>query len=271
MARRRRSAGAARGVLREFELDARARGRRRGASLALVGPVGRRQEHRAAVDRRAARAPTAAGSRSGSEAGSTPSAGIDLPPERRDCGYLFQDYALFPHLSAWRNVAFGLARRAARRAPARARGGAARALRRRGARRRPPRDALRRRAPAGRAGAGAGPRPGGRCCSTSRSRRSTRAPRAAAARELARRSCASSARRPCSSPTTSPRRRCSATRSRSSTAARSSSAAPPAELSARPASAFVADFAGRHGAARRRARRRRPGPPRSPSTAAARS
>jgi molybdate transport system ATP-binding protein len=34
--------------------------------------------------------------------------GIDLAPERRRCGYLFQDYALFPHLSAWRNVAFGL-------------------------------------------------------------------------------------------------------------------------------------------------------------------
>jgi molybdate transport system ATP-binding protein len=35
-------------------------------------------------------------------------AGTDLPPERRSCGYLFQDYALFPHLTAWRNVAFGL-------------------------------------------------------------------------------------------------------------------------------------------------------------------
>jgi molybdate transport system ATP-binding protein len=37
-------------------------------------------------------------------------AGVDLPPERRDCGYLFQQYALFPHLNAWRNVAFGLRR-----------------------------------------------------------------------------------------------------------------------------------------------------------------
>jgi molybdate transport system ATP-binding protein len=25
--------------------------------------------------------------------------------ERRRCGLLFQNYALFPHLSAWRNVA----------------------------------------------------------------------------------------------------------------------------------------------------------------------
>ncbi len=34
--------------------------------------------------------------------------GIDLPPERRRVGYVFQDYALFAHLSAWRNVAYGL-------------------------------------------------------------------------------------------------------------------------------------------------------------------
>ena len=34
--------------------------------------------------------------------------GLDLPPEQRDVGFLFQDYALFPHLSAAGNVAFGL-------------------------------------------------------------------------------------------------------------------------------------------------------------------
>jgi molybdate transport system ATP-binding protein len=32
----------------------------------------------------------------------------ELLPERRRCGYVFQDYALFPHLSAWRNVAYGI-------------------------------------------------------------------------------------------------------------------------------------------------------------------
>jgi molybdate transport system ATP-binding protein len=32
---------------------------------------------------------------------------IDRPPELRSVGYLFQDYALFPHLSVRRNVAFG--------------------------------------------------------------------------------------------------------------------------------------------------------------------
>jgi len=43
-------------------------------------------------------------------------AGVELPPEERRCGYVFQDYALFGHLSAWRNVAFGLkGRKAGRR------------------------------------------------------------------------------------------------------------------------------------------------------------
>jgi molybdate transport system ATP-binding protein len=33
---------------------------------------------------------------------------VSLPPELRSCGYLFQHHALFPHLRAWQNVAYGL-------------------------------------------------------------------------------------------------------------------------------------------------------------------
>jgi molybdate transport system ATP-binding protein len=35
-------------------------------------------------------------------------AGIDLPPQQRRVGYVFQGYALFPHLTVGGNVAFGL-------------------------------------------------------------------------------------------------------------------------------------------------------------------
>ena len=36
--------------------------------------------------------------------------GIHLPPEKRRVGMMFQEYALFPHLTAAQNVAFGLRR-----------------------------------------------------------------------------------------------------------------------------------------------------------------
>ena len=68
--------------------------------------------------------------------------GIDLPPEERRVGFVFQDYALFPHMTVAQNVAYGSRkrhRRAARALPDRSsRGGSARR-------------AVRRRAPAGRA------------------------------------------------------------------------------------------------------------------------
>ena len=37
-------------------------------------------------------------------------AGIHQPPQTRHIAYLFQDYALFPHLSVRQNITFGLAR-----------------------------------------------------------------------------------------------------------------------------------------------------------------
>lgn len=33
---------------------------------------------------------------------------INLPPQKRKIGFVFQDYALFPHFSVWKNLAFGL-------------------------------------------------------------------------------------------------------------------------------------------------------------------
>lgn len=31
-----------------------------------------------------------------------------LPPNQRDCGFVFQSYALFPHMTVWANIAYGL-------------------------------------------------------------------------------------------------------------------------------------------------------------------
>ena len=36
---------------------------------------------------------------------------LNIPPEKRRVGMVFQDYALFPHLNAWENVCFGLPKR----------------------------------------------------------------------------------------------------------------------------------------------------------------
>ncbi len=48
---------------------------------------------------------------------------IHVPTERRPIGYVFQDYLLFPHLSALENVAFGLRARRVGRVEARRRAG----------------------------------------------------------------------------------------------------------------------------------------------------
>jgi molybdate transport system ATP-binding protein len=47
-------------------------------------------------------------------------AGIHVPPQERPLGVVFQDYLLFPHLSALDNVAFGLRARGIDKAAARA-------------------------------------------------------------------------------------------------------------------------------------------------------
>lgn len=53
------------------------------------------------------------------DAGRVQVAGMDvsrLPPERRDIGFMFQSYALFPHMTVAENVGFGLRMRRAPRA-----------------------------------------------------------------------------------------------------------------------------------------------------------
>src|SRR5919201_48029 len=51
--------------------------------------------------------------RFGDEIWSDAGRGIFLPPQRRRIGYLFQDYALFPHLSVAQNIGYGLSKLAA--------------------------------------------------------------------------------------------------------------------------------------------------------------
>ncbi len=103
-----------------FDLDAGARGRRRASASRWPGrraPASRPCCGSSAgllrPDRglRALRRRRVAGHRR---------AGSNLAPERRRCGYVFQDYALFGHLRAWQNVAYGM-RDVPRRRAARAR------------------------------------------------------------------------------------------------------------------------------------------------------
>ncbi len=51
-----------------------------------------------------------------------PAADVFVPPERRPIGMVFQDYLLFPFLSARENVAFGLRSRGVAKREARAPG-----------------------------------------------------------------------------------------------------------------------------------------------------
>ena len=75
-------------------------------TLALVGPSG---AGKSSVLRAIAGLlrPERARIALGEEAWLDTEAGIDLPPERRSVGLVFQEYALFPHLDVRRNVAFG--------------------------------------------------------------------------------------------------------------------------------------------------------------------
>ena len=78
-----------------------------GECLALAGPSG---AGKTSILRVAAGllAPERGWVLAGEETWLDTAARIDVPPERRSCGYVFQEYALFPHLTAWQNVAYPL-------------------------------------------------------------------------------------------------------------------------------------------------------------------
>jgi molybdate transport system ATP-binding protein len=78
-----------------------------GRCLALAGPSG---AGKSTILRLLAgtRRPRDGRIRNGADLWLDSASGACLAPELRRCGYLFQEYALFPHLSAWRNVAYGM-------------------------------------------------------------------------------------------------------------------------------------------------------------------
>ena len=78
-----------------------------GECLALAGPSG---AGKTSILRMVAGThdPTAGWIRHGDETWFDRDRRVSVPPEHRGCGYVPQDHALFPHLPAWRNVAYGL-------------------------------------------------------------------------------------------------------------------------------------------------------------------
>ena len=96
----------ARDRLRELELDVELHVGGNGCA-AIVGPSG---AGKSTVLRIIAglRRPNPGRVVMGEEVWLDSGSGINLRPEERACGFMFQDYALFPHLSGWRNVAFGM-------------------------------------------------------------------------------------------------------------------------------------------------------------------
>jgi molybdate transport system ATP-binding protein len=105
----------ARMPLREFELSLDL-AVEPGERVALAGPSGAGKTTLLRIVAGLAR-PAAGRVAIGEEIWLDTGAGREVPAERRRCGLVFQDYALFPALSVWRNVAYGMngARRQRRR------------------------------------------------------------------------------------------------------------------------------------------------------------
>jgi molybdate transport system ATP-binding protein len=96
----------ARVPLREFDLELAVEVGT-GECLAVAGPSGAGKTTLLRIAAGLLRPPTGRVA-IGEEVWLDTASGRELPTERRRCGFVFQDYALFPGLSAWRNVAFGM-------------------------------------------------------------------------------------------------------------------------------------------------------------------
>ena len=88
----------------ELEVDVEAG---EGGCLALAGPSGAGKSTILRVLAGLAR-PREGVIACGEERWLDTSVGVDVPAQERRVGLVFQDHALFPHLSAWRNVAYAL-------------------------------------------------------------------------------------------------------------------------------------------------------------------
>jgi molybdate transport system ATP-binding protein len=99
--------------LRDFELDLELEARG-GEPLALLGPSGSGKSSMLRVIAGLLR-PRVGRVVVGDQTWLDSERSFDLPPERRGCGLVFQDYALFPRMSALRNVAYGIEGRRAER------------------------------------------------------------------------------------------------------------------------------------------------------------
>jgi molybdenum ABC transporter ATP-binding protein len=95
----------ARVELREFDLDVALRVER--GCLAIAGPSGAGKTTLLRVCAGLVR-PARGRVACGGETWVDTEAGIWVEPDQRACGFVFQDYALFPHMPAWRNVAYGM-------------------------------------------------------------------------------------------------------------------------------------------------------------------
>ena len=80
-----------------------------GEVVALLGPSGCGKTTLLRIDRRARAARRRAWS--APAGGCCRATAVWVPPERREIGMVFQDWALFPHMSVAANVAYGLPRR----------------------------------------------------------------------------------------------------------------------------------------------------------------